>query len=245
MPKKEGFKPNLDSIWNEAKGKPGGRVEVDLRELIETGIDKSLALNKIKGVQWTEIDPAELRDGFDKAEGKLDRLSRSENVTHLKSYLAQTRQLLDKAKIPSSTLTSQQKKALLGHARTLNLIGVFQSLQIRKGYEGRYKADRYGTVDSWERWLRNNSYDAAALREVSNRIDTLEKRIQKTSAIAGGATGGKTTADTGRKNREKAGKLWERLRKSGKSKHVANEEVAVEMKKDTRTIQRWRKDSWK
>ena len=72
MPKKEGFKPNLDSIWNEAKGKPGGRVEVDLRELIETGIDKSLALNKIKGVQWTEIDPAELRDGFDKAEGKLE-----------------------------------------------------------------------------------------------------------------------------------------------------------------------------
>jgi hypothetical protein len=203
MPKKKWFGLNLDSIWKEGKGKPGGRVEKGLTELSgKDSIDKNLDLGLIEEVQWTEIDPAELRNHLDKAEESLNKLPHSENVTDLKSHLAQTRKLLDEAKIPSSKLTSEQRKS-----------GV---------------------------------YDEDALREVSNRIANLEKRIQKAVDRAAGALGGEKSADERRKDREKAGKIWERLRKKrGKSKRVCDEEVAAKMKVRTRTIERWRKAGWK
>jgi hypothetical protein len=195
-------------------------------------IDKNLTLGLIEGVQWAEINPAKLRDHLDKAEERLDKLPllfsdllrHSENVTHLKSYLAQIRERLDKAKIPSSKLTPEQRKFY-------NKVVQMKAAQKAAGVQG------------WK--FGSGVYDEDALREVSNRIANLEKRIQKAVDRAEGALGGKVSADKKRrKNREKAGNLWERLRKSGKSEHVCYEEIAVKMKKDTRTIQRWRKNDW-
>ena len=181
-------------------------------------IDKNLDFGLIEEVQRTEVDPAELRDHLDKAEESLNKLPHSENVKHLTSYLAQTRKLLDEAKIPSSRLTSEQRK--------------FYNLE--------------KVLGEWGWALDSGVYDGDALREVSNRIDTLEKCIQKAVNRAAGALGGEKSTDARRKDREKAGKIWERLRKKrGKSKHVCDEEVATKMKVRTRTIQRWRKAEWK
>jgi len=219
MPKKKWFGLNLDSIWKEGKGKPGGRVEKGLTELSgKDSIDKNLDLGLIEEVQWTEIDPAELRNHLDKAEESLNKLPHSENVTDLKSHLAQTRKLLDEAKIPSSKLTSEQRE--------------FYNLE--------------KVLGEWGWALDFDVYDEDALREVSNRIANLEKRIQKAVDRAAGALGGEKSADERRKDREKAGKIWERLRKKrGKSKRVCDEEVAAKMKVRTRTIERWRKAGWK
>ena len=220
MPKKEGFKPNLDSIWKDGKGKPGGRVEVGLAELFGKDskdykrIDKNLDLGLIEEVLRTEVNPAKLRDHLDKAEESLNKLPHSENVKHLTSYLAQTCKLLDEENIPSSELTSEQRK-----------------------FDNK--------VVQWE--FGSGVYEAGdGLRGVSNRIDSLEKRIQKAVDRAAGALGGEKSADERRKDREKAGKIWERLRKKrGKSKRVCDEEVAAKMKVRTRTIERWRKAGWK
>jgi hypothetical protein len=210
MPKKEGFRPNLDSIWKEGKGKPGGRVKVGFAELFgKDSIDKNLDLGLIEEVQRTEVNPAKLRDHLDKAEESLNKLPHSENVKHLTSYLAQTCKLLDEEKISSSELTSEQRK-----------------------FDNK--------VVQWE--FGSGVYDEDALREVSNRIDSLEKRIQKAVDGAMGALGGKKSADKRLKDRKKAGKLWEEHRKSGMSKRFCDEEVAAKMKKDKRTIERWRKE---
>ena len=224
MPKKEGFKPNLDSIWKDGKGKPGGRVEVGLAELFGKDskdykrIDKNLDLGLIEEVQRTEVNPAKLRDHLDKAEESLNKLPHSENVKHLTSYLAQTCKLLDEAKIPSGKLTSEQRK--------------FDNL----------------VLEGWK--FGSGVYDEDALREVSNRIDSLEKRIQKTADRAMGALGGKKSADKKLKERKKARKLWEEHQtqsvplpgKDRVSKRYCDIEVAAKMKKHERTIQRWRKE---